>query len=396
MQTDWAIVGGGIHGVHIALRLLEEGGVSRDRLRIVDPADRLLTRWHECTRVTGMQYLRSSSVHHLATDAYALRRFAKSHRTRGAGQYAHPYDRPSLELFDDHCDQLIAKARLEELHVRDRVEEAVVGVDGVTLRLNGGQEITARRIVLAIGSSDEPHWPEWAPRDDARVHHVFQPEFDGWPAAHQESIAVVGGGVSAAQVALRLSATGHRVFLVARHELREKQFDVSAGWLGPKFMAGFQRSPDHDHRRWIIDKARQSGTMPSDVRKALIRAVGKGTVEMLRTEVSDVARREGGLALHLSDGSRAEVDHLLLATGFTSKRPGGALVDRLVESASLPCAGCGYPVVDSLLRWHRRIHVSGPLAELELGPASRNIAGARRAGERIVQSVQRDLTTAAV
>ena len=101
MQTDWAIVGGGIHGVHIALRLLEEGGVSRDRLRIVDPADRLLTRWHECTRVTGMQYLRSSSVHHLATDAYALRRFAKSHRTRGAGQYAHPYDRPSLELFDD-------------------------------------------------------------------------------------------------------------------------------------------------------------------------------------------------------------------------------------------------------------------------------------------------------
>ena len=37
MTWDWLIVGGGIHGVHIAARLLGEAGVEPDRLRIVDP-----------------------------------------------------------------------------------------------------------------------------------------------------------------------------------------------------------------------------------------------------------------------------------------------------------------------------------------------------------------------
>jgi len=61
------------------------------------------------------------------------------------------------------------------------------------------------------------------------------------------------------------------------------------------------------------------------------------------------------------------------------------MVDELVHSARLPCASCGYPIVDQALRWHPRVHVSGPLAELELGPSARNIAGARRAGDRIVK-----------
>ncbi|MGB1278266.1 MAG: hypothetical protein ACPG77_21145, partial [Nannocystaceae bacterium] len=83
-----------------------------------------------------------------------------------------------------------------------------------------------------------------------------------------------------------------------------------------------------------------------------------------------------------------EVDRVLLATGFSSARPGGSMVDDLIASASLPCARCGYPIVDTALRWHPRIHVTGPLAELELGPASRNIAGARRAGDRLVDALR--------
>ncbi len=41
-------------------------------------------------------------------------------------------------------------------------------------------------------------------------------------------------------------------------------------------------------------------------------------------------------------------------------------------------------LVDAALRGHPRIHVSGPLAELEL--SSRNVAGARRAANRIVDA----------
>ena len=37
MSLQWLIVGGGIHGVHIAARLIGEAGVDRSKIRIIDP-----------------------------------------------------------------------------------------------------------------------------------------------------------------------------------------------------------------------------------------------------------------------------------------------------------------------------------------------------------------------
>lgn len=41
-MLDWLVVGGGIHGVHLAVRLLAERGVKPSSLRIVDPGERLV------------------------------------------------------------------------------------------------------------------------------------------------------------------------------------------------------------------------------------------------------------------------------------------------------------------------------------------------------------------
>ena len=46
---DWLSIGGGIHCVHLAARWVGEAGVALERLRIVDPTDRLLDRWRTCT-----------------------------------------------------------------------------------------------------------------------------------------------------------------------------------------------------------------------------------------------------------------------------------------------------------------------------------------------------------
>jgi hypothetical protein len=53
-SLDWIVVGGGIHGVHLAVRLVVEGRVPPGRLVIVDPAPTLLHRWHTCTGNTGI------------------------------------------------------------------------------------------------------------------------------------------------------------------------------------------------------------------------------------------------------------------------------------------------------------------------------------------------------
>ncbi|MEM6794853.1 MAG: hypothetical protein AAF725_12810, partial [Acidobacteriota bacterium] len=115
-------------------------------------------------------------------------------------------------------------------------------------------------------------------------------------------------------------------------------------------------------------------------------APGPG-LELRQDEISRLRAGTGSLGLQLQSGKTLEADQVLLATGFDGRRPGGLLLDRLVDEFDLPCASCGYPRVDRCLRWHPRIHVTGPLAELEIGPPSRNIAGARRAGDRLMQAL---------
>ena len=387
MTLDWLIIGGGIHGTHIAARLLADADVMPDRLRILDPAERLLDRWRTCTSTTGMAHLRSPSVHHLDLDPLSLQNFAGTGKHRRRGVFAPPYDRPSLALFNEHCDRVEQRFGLAALHIKERATRCTIECDAVVVELGDGRILETANLVLAVGAGEQPRWPTWAPRNDPHVQHVFDPAFDAWPVS-PESVAVVGGGISAGHVAMRLLAEGHDVHLVSRHALRQHQFDSDPGWLGPKYTTDFSREPDRDRRRAVISAARHRGSVPPDLGRSLRRAIRRERIQWHEGEVTGVVEHAEGLKIGLAPGDDLIVDRMLLATGFASRRPGGSLVDDLVTSATLPCASCGYPIVDTALRWHPRVYVSGPLAELELGPVSRNIAGARRAGERIVDAVR--------
>jgi len=386
MNLEWLVIGGGIHGVHLAARLLGETTVAPDRLRIVDPGEQLLSRWRSCTATTGMTYLRSPGVHHLDLSPWSLERFAGKRKKRKSRCFTAPYNRPTLDLFNSHCDHVMETFGLADLHIQDRADTCLVDDDGVVVRLSSGQEVRAENLVLAIGAGERPAWPAWAPRDSGCVTHIFQPGFEG-PRDVAQRVAVVGGGISACQIALRLLDEGHRVQIVARHDLREHQFDSDSGWLGPKNMARFERETDVDRRREIITEARHRGSVPPEVRREIRRAILHERLGWHEGEVVAFSSDHEGVTLTLTTDAELQVDQVLLATGFAANRPGGAMVDALIDSAALPCAVCGYPVVDSALRWHPRVYVSGPLAELELGPVSRNIAGARRAADRLIASL---------
>ncbi|MCH2143464.1 MAG: FAD/NAD(P)-binding protein [Phycisphaerales bacterium] len=387
MSLDWLIIGGGIHGVHIAARLLADAEISPDKLRIVDPGNRLLACWRRCAAATGMTHLRSSSAHHLGIDHTALRKFAGKQKSRKPGHFAVPYTRPSLSLFNDHCDHVEKSFGLSELHIQQRAVQCVAHADKVEVLLDDGRSVDTRHLVLAIGASEQPTWPAWAPRNHAEVHHIFDPDFDDWPSKG-ETVMVVGGGISAAHMALRLIKEGHQVHLVSRHAMRQHRFDSDPAWLGWKYTATFTQTQVPEERRAIITEARHTGSVPPEVASALRRAIGRKQLVWHEGEISQCVDRTDGLEVHINQDSTVHVNRILLATGFDSQRPGGQMIDELIASASLACACCGYPIIDSHLRWHPRIYVSGPLAELELGPISRNIAGAQRAGERIVEAAR--------
>ena len=392
MNFDWVIIGGGIHGVHIAARLLGDAGISPERLRIIDPGDRLLAHWRNSTAATGMTHLRSPSVHHLGIEHTDLQRFAGKRRSQRSGLFRLPFERPALSLFNAHCDHVEHTFGLAELQIKNRAVRCSITGNGVEVALDDGRALEARNVILAIGSSEQPRWPGWAPRRHSHIHHVFEPGFDDWPTT-SETVMVVGGGISAGHVVLRLLKEGHQVHHVSRHELRQHQFDSDPGWLGWKYKKIFSRVRNVDKRRDVITEARHRGSVPPDVARPLRRAIAREQLVWHEGEIDRLLDQDDGLHATLNDGTELTADRVLLATGFDSRRPGGTMVDELIDSASLPCAGCGYPIVDACLRWHPRIYVTGPLAELELGPVSRNIAGARRAGDRIIEAIQSAPTT---
>ena len=257
------------------------------------------------------------------------------------------------------------------------------------MQTSSQQHVVADTILLAIGGCEEPHWPEWARVDDCRIGHIFEEHGDAALPDSPERVAVIGGGISAGQVALRLTTEGHEVSLISRHSLRQHQFDSDPGWLGPKYMKRFSREGNPDKRRSMITEARHRGSVPPDVKRALRKAIEQEELQWYEDEVTSLECTQDGIELSLSGGEVIQVDRILLATGFEAKRPGGSMVNELVKSAALPCATCGFPVLDSALRWHPRIYTSGPLAELQIGPVARNIAGAQRASDRIMAMLRK-------
>lgn len=385
---QWIIVGGGVHGVHIALQLLARGGVSREALRIVDPAPHLLAAWRRRTQNTGMQHLRSPAVHHLGLDPWELLHFAGANRRgRGArpGTFLGRYGRPKLEVFMAHSAALIEQYRLQELHLQGRAIGLSLDCGQAKVQLEDGAELGAGQVVLALGDGGQPRWPDWAPELQARglvVRHIFEAGFDFKPQHWPGAVAVVGGGISAAQVALRLSAAGRQVHLLSRHPMRKRAFDSDPGWVGPKNMDAFSATDCLETRRETIARARFPGSLPHTVFKDLSRAIRHGEIHFHQGEIALCPDPTQG-TFHVGEET-VIVDRVLLATGFSGAPPGGALLAPLIDQGQLRCASCGYPVVDGHLRWHPRLFVTGALAELELGPVARNIIGARRAAARIL------------
>lgn len=387
---DWLIVGGGVHGTHLAHVLVDALGVARDRLRVLDPHPQPLAQWNRLTANVDMAYLRSTSVHHLALDPDDLRRFGSRLQGLPMPPFAHPYARPAYALFQAHCRHVCAVQRLDELFVQGTANRLARSAGGWRVETEQGS-LDARHVLLAVGRT-WLNWPVWASALQAgggSVHHIFQQDFlaAGLPALAR--FVVVGGGITAAQVALQLArrAPG-AVTLLMRHPIREHDFDADAGWFGPKFLAGFQATPCYVERRQMINAARHRGSIPPDIARSVRKAAEQGTLALRQGEVASAGVDAQGVSrLRLTDGETIEADQIVLATGFDPARPGHEWLDRAIVQYNLPCAACGYPIVDQTLRWAPGLYVSGALAELEIGPIAANIAGARHAARRLQQVV---------
>ncbi len=392
-MLDWLIIGGGIHGVH-ALHVLVDGqGWSRDRVRLLDPHPELLANWTRLSGNVGMAFMRSPGVHHLGLEAGDLTKFARWQTAVTRHLFREPYQRPAYALFQAHNQHLIHTYRLDELHIQGAAQGLTRQPAGWRVETEQGA-LEARRVLLAIGRS-QPHWPEWAAVGRALglpIQHIFASDYTPPQSPFRNShsaILVIGGGITAAQVALRLAEQRPgAVTLLMRHPIREHQFDSDPGWLGPKYQDRLHKTADYAQRRQMIQAARHRGSMPPEVARQVRRAQQAGELCVQEGEITAVAPmlKNGRIELVCRGGQHLWAEQVVLATGFEPTRPGGAWLDEAIAVNDLPVAACGFPIVDKTLCWTPGLYVSGALAELEIGPIAANIAGARQAARRLASA----------
>ncbi|UOQ44293.1 FAD-dependent oxidoreductase [Halobacillus salinarum] len=165
------------------------------------------------------------------------------------------------------------------------------------------------------------------------------------------------------------------VALVKRHPFRIKDFDSDPGWLGPKYLKNYHQVDCYEKRRTLIKQARHTGSITRELHVKLKRQMRTGKLHIHTTEIDHAAPMKDSVKLVTSNRETIIGDYLLLATGAEADVPGKGWLKPIIDQLNLPCAPCGFPIVNSSLEWKDGLFVAGALAELEVGPVSRNISG---------------------
>jgi len=126
------------------------------------------------------------------------------------------------------------------------------------------------------------------------------------------------------------------------------------------------------------------GSLPGEIFEELRTALDAKGLHFQKSRVRNAVPDGDRIRLD-TDTGKVWTEIVVLATGFRSDRPGGDFIDQAIEGLGLQCGPCGYPIVGEDLRWAANIFVTGPLAELQLGPCARNIIGARNAGRHLLK-----------
>lgn len=388
---NWIIIGGGIQGVTLANFLRKEKGMDPEEIAIIDPHPEPLADWKRCTETISMPFLRSPFVHHLDVEPFSLNHHAKQSQFSEDASFLGRLKRPSLLLFEEHCEHLIREQELSSSWIQGRVKSIERQGAGWAVRLEDGNGLQGANIVLAIGAGEQLHRPAWAERLQAdspgSVFHVFDRELPEFSTL-QAPFAIIGGGITAAHLSLKLNQLfPGQVTLLKRHPFRIHDFDSDPGWLGPKHQRAFHQTQSYKKRREMIRLARRKGSLPPDLNAKLRRQLRRYPDFVKDGEVHRAIRQHGVTELRdAAGGLLQKAGTVILATGFSPQLPGKEWLSPIIEEHRLPCADCGYPVVTRTLQWGPGLYVMGPLAELEIGPIARNISGAREAASRILQA----------
>ncbi|KAL3904149.1 MAG: hypothetical protein SGPRY_011399, partial [Prymnesium sp.] len=307
--------------------------------------------------------------------------------------------KPSTALFRDFCSSLEDKLPHQWLSgtcvdvLKDSQTNKFQVLYESTAQAGVVQSLQANAVVLATGPLGKPNIPQ-----------PFLPHMGGPLVSHSDEllvsgrpfeligltkgsgarILVIGGGVTAVQLALAAVSEGHRVVLRSRGPINTREYDLHADWLDLR----------HSNRL----RARFLSTS-NDVRKQNVAAGGS----VPREYMEQVKHAAESLLLQVDEtidscevDSRGEMvfvngepfERVILATGAALSLSHSPLYTRIQSNFNASTVN-GLPHLDDSLRWvaDEDLFVVGANSVLTLGPGARNLMGAMRGAKLVSQEL---------
>jgi thioredoxin reductase len=435
---NWLIVGAGIHGTYMARQLYNRN--REESIAVLDPApeDQYTLNWKRNTgNVLGLHYLRSSMDRFIdGGDPEELNDFQPQQpvdkpRTFAARRFKHLREslidtRPSLQLFDAHIAEKVLPLVSRATWIRDLAIRMGYEPRNKVFQVyinDSTKPLESRHVILATGQAEKTRWPYWAElllvqkseNERWQVGHLFDPSFNTQRLLEnipmEEAITIVGGGISALQLASELALKHQRkVTLITRQPIQETQslfdgqrprlypldFHPGAGKADTGLANEFRNTPI-ESRVKFNQEHRYPGSYPQDVYDTFQNAMKTKRVQVIIGQVEEASIiSEQLIQLNINPMVTVKNDKpishktssVILATGFqeTPFQPDQGFLGRTVREMELPTIE-GFPVVDKYLQWkYPGLFVTGALADLGVGPASRNFAGAQLAAPMIFES----------
>lgn len=252
---------------------------------------------------------------------------------------------------DETAAYLADYAREHDLPVRleERVERLTRNGAGFLASTSGGT-VRARHVVIAAGPFTTPYVPAAAAGLDPTVQQLHSSQYRRPADVEGSQVLVVGGGNSAAQLAVELAVT-HQVSVAAPGGmwfLPARILGVSIYWW--IFVTGVLNGASGTRVSRLI-RQRGDGIIGRDLQ----RLVAGGTVRLLTERVVGAAGRK----VTLSDGSTVTPDSVLWCTGFRPDYP-WLDVPGAVDDAGRPAHEGGKSPVPGLhwigLPWQTRLN----------------------------------------
>ncbi|KAJ3176248.1 hypothetical protein HDU87_005463 [Geranomyces variabilis] len=415
-----------------------KSAIRKERICVVDEHGAWMTRWRMLFDEYGIDWMRSLvDVHPDASDKGSLRDFAMAnnrldeikeiddfveknkHRASGFNHAQHTsFQIPSSSLFIDFCAHLVEQLDLKNVVRQARVTRITPVPSGefeLILTNRGGSVIPlyAKRVVCAIGNVGIPNVPRWVqecqacgrrryPRD--ALMHSSELATGGYlrqcrPTQKGRRVMIVGGGLTAGHLVKRGACQFDEVIVVTRQHLRVKQFDVSLQWVdrhSASYLCRFWQESDPKGRLKMIQTARQGGSINGWMKEDLSAMQSSGTLRIReRVQILTATWIDNSTELgqhwhvELDDGSMECVNRIWMATGSKMDAEHDKLLSQLHRAIPVGCTE-GLPMLTTDLKWHPQhaIYVMGGYAALQVGPNALNLAGAKIAADRIVESIR--------